>query len=213
LYGSSSGAADVPGALIFGTAPDGTASPVERMMIDSSGTIYHNASNHGIGTFLTQSAGEVKYAFRAHHNSPTGSYGGVIAFTVWSNGNVENANNAYGAISDITLKENIVPAADQWNNIKDIKIVNYNFKEETGNETHKQLGVIAQQVEEVSPGLVKTDEEGLKSVNYSVLYMKSVKALQEAMTRIEQLEDRVNKRDAVITNLTTRIQTLEGGNN
>jgi hypothetical protein len=27
-----------------------------------------------------------------------------------------------------------------------------------------------------------------KSVNYSVLYMKAVKALQEAMERIEQLE-------------------------
>ena len=57
--------------------------------------------------------------------------------------------------------------------------------------THKQLGVIAQQVEEVSPGLVNISEEGLKSVNYSVLYMKSVKALQEAMARIEALEAEV----------------------
>ena len=30
-----------------------------------------------------------------------------------------------------------------------------------------------------------------KSVNYSVLYMKAVKALQEAMERIEQLETKV----------------------
>ena len=50
-------------------------------------------------------------------------------------------------------------------------------------------------------GLVETlddkDEEGLltgtqtKSVKYSVLYMKAVKALQEAMTRIETLETKV----------------------
>ena len=32
-----------------------------------------------------------------------------------------------------------------------------------------------------------------KSVKYSVLYMKAVKALQEAMTRIETLEAKVAK--------------------
>ena len=107
------------------------------------------------------------------------------------NGNIKNTNNSYGSLSDGTLKENIVPASTQWDNIKDIEVVNFNFKEDLGYEAHKQLGVIAQQVEEVSPGLVDTDEEGLKSVNYSVLYMKSVKALQEAMARIESLEARV----------------------
>jgi hypothetical protein len=58
--------------------------------------------------------------------------------------------------------------------------------------------LVAQEVELVSPGLVSEspdrDEDGndlgtvTKSVNYSVLYMKAVKALQEAMERIEQLE-------------------------
>ena len=59
-------------------------------------------------------------------------------------------------------------------------------------------GLVAQEAELVSPGLVgespDRDAEGndlgtvTKSVNYSVLYMKAVKALQEAMERIEQLE-------------------------
>jgi chaperonin cofactor prefoldin len=35
------------------------------------------------------------------------------------------------------------------------------------------------------------DNEVRKSVKYSVLYMKAVKALQEAMTRIETLETKV----------------------
>ena len=34
-------------------------------------------------------------------------------------------------------------------------------------------------------------EEKVKSVQYSVLYMKAIKALQEAMTRIETLESEV----------------------
>ena len=41
-----------------------------------------------------------------------------------------------------------------------------------------------------------------KAVKYSVLYMKAVKALQEAMTRIETLE-------SSNTTLAARIKTLE----
>jgi hypothetical protein len=77
----------------------------------------------------------------------------------------------------------------------------FNFKEDTGFSTHTQIGLIAQEVELVSPGLVTespdSDEDGndlgtvTKSVNYSVLYMKAVKALQEAMERIETLEAKV----------------------
>ena len=53
------------------------------------------------------------------------------------------------------------------------------------------LGVVAQEVETVSPKLVWEDSEGLKGVSYSVLYMKAIKALQEAQTRIEILEAKV----------------------
>ena len=40
-------------------------------------------------------------------------------------------------------------------------------------------------------GLVQENEDGVKSVKYSILYMKAIKALQEAMTRIETLETKV----------------------
>ena len=87
-----------------------------------------------------------------------------------------------------------------------MQVRKYNFRENTRHETHTQLGLIAQEVESVSPGLVETsavkeDEtildadgnelESIKSINYSVLYMKAVKALQEAMDRIETLETKV----------------------
>lgn len=113
-------------------------------------------------------------------------------------GNVTNTNNSYAGISDLKLKENIVDASSQWNDIKALKVKKFNFKKSTGQPTHCQIGLIAQEVEITSPGLVFAipdhDAEGndlgtfTKSVNYSVLYMKAVKALQEAMQRIEQLE-------------------------
>jgi hypothetical protein len=131
----------------------------------------------------------------AGRHSATGTTDGTVSYVVWTNGNVENTNNSYGAISDIKLKENIVDANSQWDDLKALQVRNYNFKE---GQTHTQIGLVAQEVELVSPGLVSEspdrDAEGndlgtvTKSVNYSVLYMKAVKALQEAMERIEALE-------------------------
>jgi hypothetical protein len=120
------------------------------------------------------------------------------ALQIAANGNVTNANNSYGAISDAKLKENIVDANSQWNDLKAFRVRNYNLKE---GQTHTQIGLVAQEAELVSPGIVSEspdcDAEGndlgttTKSVNYSVLYMKAVKALQEAMERIEVLEQRL----------------------
>ena len=118
--------------------------------------------------------------------------GSSAKFLVTGNGNTQNANNSYGSISDISLKENIVDANSQWDDIKNIKVRNYNFKESVGHGTHTQIGVVAQELETVSPKLVEvSDKDGMKNVQYSVLYMKSVKALQEAMSRIETLEAKV----------------------
>ena len=127
-----------------------------------------------------------------------GATQGVDKILIYGNGNVVNVNNSYGSLSDVKLKENIVDASSQWDDIKDIRVRKYNFIE---GQTHTQIGVVAQEIETVSPGLVTEspdrDEDGndlgtvTKSVNYSVLYMKAVKALQEAMDRIETLETKV----------------------
>ena len=126
---------------------------------------------------------------------------GTLRMRVFNSGSIQNSTNSYAGLSDAKLKENIVDASSQWEDIKAIRLRNYNFKEETGQATHKQLGVIAQEIEQVSPGLVHSspdkDEEGndlgteTKGVSYSVLHLKALGALQEAMAKIETLETKV----------------------
>ena len=111
-------------------------------------------------------------------------------------GDLENTNNSYGSLSDVNLKQDIVDAASQWADIKALRVRKYRFKANPSGPL--QIGVVAQEVETVSPGLVKddltdsrpgsTDTSTTKAVKYSILYMKAIKALQEAMTRIETLE-------------------------
>jgi hypothetical protein len=192
---------DLPTRLVFSTTADGAASPTERMRITQTGEIYvfcasgawNHTANNGSG------AGTVSALYQGRYGATdnTGTTG-TQSYVVWTNGNVQNTNNSYTAISDIKLKENIVDAGSQWADLKALRVRNYNLKE---GQTHRQIGLIAQEVEPISPGLVyespDRDAEGndlgtvTKSVNYSVLYMKAVKALQEAMERIEVLEQRL----------------------
>ena len=166
-----------------------------RMEIDSSGNVLIgttstsiNSSNFGV---MIQQAGTLSAASnQGAGNTVTEAFGNAGQFRVMGDGDAENTNNRYGALSDRTLKENETSANSQWNDIKALQIKNYNLIEYPD---RKHIGVIAQDLESAGmSGLVKTDDKGLKSVAYSVLYMKAVKALQEAMVKIEDLEARVN---------------------
>ncbi len=127
--------------------------------------------------------------------------GGTAKFRVADSGNVTNTNNSYGSISDAKLKENITDATPKLDKLNQVRVVNYNL---IGDEK-KQLGVIAQELEQIFPSIVDEtadrDEEGndlgttTKSVKYSVFVPMLIKAIQE--------------QQALITSLTTRITALE----
>ena len=104
-----------------------------------------------------------------------------------ANGNVDTISGSYGTLSDINYKQNVVDAQPQWDDIKSVRFVNYELIDDP--DQTRYFGVIAQELEQTSPGLVTTDpEDGKKTVKMSILFAKAVKALQEAQTRIEALE-------------------------
>jgi hypothetical protein len=210
----TSGADDMPGRLVFSTTADGASSPTERMRIRANGELTTLSSIDAFAPKSTVGAGTSSALIYGRHSATTVN-DGTTSFIVWTNGNVQNTNNSYGAISDIKLKENIVDANSQWDDLKALQVRNYNFKE---GQTHTQIGLVAQEAELVSPGLVSEspdrDEDGndlgtvTKSVNYSVLYMKAVKALQEAMERIETLEGMVAVNNITIDEQQHQLSTL-----
>ena len=190
--------------LIHQDSPSGSdnilfkTNATERMRIDSSGTLLVGTTSATISQsafgFRVDADGFVTFAKNsASGSSVTEIYGASGRFQTMGDGDAENSSGRFSAISDERYKENIVDANSQWDDIKAIKVRNYNFKEEKGWGTHKQIGVVAQELEAsgMTGGLVKTKDDGYKSVATSVLYMKAVKALQEAMARIETLEAKV----------------------
>jgi hypothetical protein len=205
------------GSLIFATKPNG-GSNQERARIDSLGRLLVGTSSSTDAKLVVANGSEQQVSFKIDNTntSPIGfqiRYGtdvngtanrfidcignATTRFLVFSNGNVQNTNNSYAGISDLKLKENIVESSSQWDDLKALQVKNFNFI----GDNNKQIGLVAQQVEQICPGLVEEspdlDETGAdlgtvtKSVKYSVLYMKAVKALQEAIGRIETLEAKV----------------------
>ena len=151
-------------------------------------TIYGNSANSGrVADFYRQTSTSSNHIQNWYSN-----VGGTatIQQVHEASGDIESRTNSFGGTSDRTLKENITDATNQWDDIKALQFKNYNF---IGDPDKPQLGVIAQDVEAAGmTGLVKTSEEtGKMSVKYSMVYMKAVIALQEAMARIEALEARI----------------------
>ena len=189
-----------------------SGSLTERMRIYSNGSTSVFATNADVMNARSSVGANASNSLYTGFHTCTGLTGGTLSFNVTTNGNVTNSNNSYGPISDIKLKENIVDAPSQWDDLKALQVRKFNFKSETGHSTHTQIGVIAQEVELVSPGLVSEspdqDAEGndlgtvTKSVKSSVLYMKAIKALQEAMERVESQQSQIDA-------LTARITALE----
>jgi hypothetical protein len=215
----------------------------ERARITAAGVLLVGVTATGGGGSHLIQAGTGVNALQCQNNSSTLPYGPYFNFSaaspnnttsyflacddttnikamIYSNGTFGSRTSTYGGISDIKVKQDIVDASSQWGDIKALRFRKYRFKDDPTGPL--QLGLISQEAELVSPGLVfespdtinvevpVLDENGdavfnedgtpqttterqetgevTKSVKYSILYMKAVVALQEAMNRIEQLE-------------------------
>ena len=192
---------DMPTELIFSVTKATDAVSTDRMRIEPDGELLtFSDSNFKFKSARTSSSQSILVAYSA----ATGLDDGTQRFRVEVDGDVSNSTGVYGTIgSDERFKKDIVDANSQWDDIKRIEIKNFKYKD--SEKVH--LGVIAQQARTISPGIIpaRSAEEDdvtlsqgtvelgdeVYGFNNSILYMKAVKALQEAMTRIETLEAKV----------------------
>jgi hypothetical protein len=204
----------------------GSGVNTERMRITSGGYTKMSSDgtyNNATGSYhemVQTTTGEVTARFKNKSGNPygllfdfsgaapnnttnyyiAGGDTGAYRFYIYSNGNIVNANNSYGPISDIKLKENIIDATPKLDKLMQVRIVNYNL---INDPKLKQIGVIAQELEQVFPALVDehldTDKEGndlgttTKSVKMSVFVPILIKAMQEQNQIIQELSNRLIK--------------------
>jgi len=107
--------------------------------------------------------------------------------------------------SDVRWKENIMPLTNVLTQIADLNPVTYNLKTDEfpqlGFEEGKQVGLVAQDVELIYPELVRTDDNGFKSVSYEKLSVILLEAVKEQQQQIDELSDLINGMKSEIASL------------
>ena len=179
------GASDYPGRIVLATTADGASSPTARFKIANQGRHSMFSEDYVLALRSASAASGIIEAIYVAR-SATSLESGTGVFAVYTNG-------TYATLSDQTQKKNIETTRDGYlDDINKLRVVKYNWNEQEDNEP-KELGLIAQEVEQVFPGLINEmrSEEGelpKKGVKAGVLPYMLIKALQEATARIEALE-------------------------
>lgn len=173
----------------------------ERMRIDSSGNILFG-NNGNIG-FIGASGGDV---LRLYQNR--------TATTPWF---YFNTSGGYGVYSDARLKENITSLSkeDATNLIKNINPIEFNWKSDSGDNTKRISGVLAQDV------LAYATTEGQKNIlthwetfdesdpDCPHMGLSDHRLIPSIIGTIQHLLDELDEKTSQIEALTTRIETLE----
>jgi hypothetical protein len=165
-------------------------------------TIYIKNNNNTSGDYCAQ------FAMQSNNTNNTSSFylnctipGIANKFAIYGNG-------TYGTLSDQRLKKNIETARDGYlDDVNKLRVVKYHWNSQEDGEA-KELGVIAQELEQVFPGLIQESKaEGAdtsyKQIKTSVLPLILLKAIQEQQTIINDIK-------AELDNLKTELATLKG---
>ncbi|NND06365.1 MAG: tail fiber domain-containing protein [Saprospiraceae bacterium] len=114
-------------------------------------------------------------------------------------GEFSRSTGQYSVLSDRRVKENISSLSNVLTGIKALRPVTYNYIHDA--EKRKDIGFVAQDVEEEFPALVSRIDERM-GLNYAGFSVLAIKAIQEQQTIIENQQE-------TIANLLKRVEALE----
>ena len=159
---------------------------VERIRLDGSGVVNigDTSSSYGYIQSNRPGTGEQTHILFVNGSGPVG--------TIKTN----SSSTAYNTSSDYRLKENEVAISDGIERLKQLKPYRFNFKldkDEEGNVTKTVDGFFAHEVSPVVPEAIsgEKDAEEMQGIDQSKLVPLLTSALQEAITKIETLEAKV----------------------
>lgn len=100
--------------------------------------------------------------------------------------------------SDARAKSNVANLTNSLSTILKLRPVTYNFSDAsvasstayTTGGNGKEIGLIAQEVEEVLPNVVLTDDEGKKLINYTAIIPVLIDAIQTLQAEVESLKSK-----------------------
>ena len=196
------GANDMPGRLVFSTTADGASSPTERMRITNGGTVCINTVNTQTARFSIEGSSQALYNAVFHDTRPgsTGTSTSILFkrdTAVVGGISTTSTSTVFNTSSDYRLKENIVSLTGAADRVNQLQVRRFNFIADPDTTVD---GFIAHEAQAVVPEAVtgthdELDDEGnpvYQGIDQSKLVPLLTAALQEALAKIETLEQRLN---------------------
>ena len=135
-------------------------------------------------------------------------FGDIRVGTAGTNGCLNNfagTGIAGTCASDRRFKKNITPFGPVLDRLTALQPVHYYWRTTEFPDRHfgdsRAYGLIAQDVEEVLPELVATNDDGYKAVDYSKLPLLTLQAMKELKSENDTLKDRVAELERIVTEL------------
>ena len=94
--------------------------------------------------------------------------------------------------SDIRLKENVTPIPNALEKVNKISGNTYDWKEgydEVHSHKGNDVGVIAQEIEQILPQIVTNRDSGFKAVQYEKMIPLLIEAIKELSAKVDRLEN------------------------
>jgi hypothetical protein len=108
---------------------------------------------------------------------------------------LQDGRAVLGVPSDISLKENITTLPKIIDKVKQLNIVNFYWKDKYNYGSAEQIGLIAQELEEVFPSFVGLDHStNKKNISTDPLLFVCIKAIQELCDKMDFLELKLENR-------------------
>ena len=102
------------------------------------------------------------------------------------------------ASSDIRFKNNVTPITNALDKLSKIGGYTFEWNEISHKETGKKdIGVVAQEVEEVLPEIVQTRSNGYKAVDYQKLTALLIESVKEQQFIIDDLKSRIERLEKI----------------
>ena len=153
-------------------------------MADAAGNVGLYNDNNNEWMIYAQDNSSVYLYYNGAGRLQTTNAGATLTGTLTASSNVT-------ANSDIRLKTNIVTIEDALAKTLSLRGVTF---DRVDIDAENQIGVIAQEVEEVLPSLVHTDEDtGIKSVAYQNMVAVLIEAIKEQQVQIDELREEIKK--------------------
>lgn len=170
---------------VFSTTPGGSG---------SDGAFWQDVGNTGTKYFIWQGAGASSAYWDSTHLF-TVNPNGVPMLAVTSAGLSSRGDITAYASSDLRLKTNIKSINNALIKVNSLNGITFNWNDlAEGKDTElREVGIIAQEVNEILPEVVTERDNGYLAVKYEKMVPLLIEAIKELSAKVDSLTEEINK--------------------